>query len=174
VAVIVELLATAWESVTLGEVAIWAGLAGGGAVGTWAIRWSVRALQASTRALEAVTRHFEASTAAARAGARLAPLAAEAMACYIRHRNGTVPVVEEDSDQVRVLRVAAEGDDDELERVAELLAKLPPGATLPTSVGRAVRRLVQLEQDAQRRRGARRDEDAPRARDRTRSWPWAK
>lgn len=168
-----ELLGAAWEAVTLGELAIGLGLAGGGAGTVVVARWTVRTLQAGTRALEAVTRHLEASTAAARAGARLAPLAAETMRCYVReHRGELPPPDEEDSDQLKVLRVAAEGDDDELERAAETLAKLPPGATLPTHLARAVRRLVELEQEAQRRRAGRpgREEDVPRPRGRSGSW----
>lgn len=167
-----ELLGAAWETLTLGELALGGTLLGGGAGSVFVARWVVRALKAGVGALEASTRYVEASTAAARAGARLAPLAAEAMRTYIRHRGGDVPAeVEDDSDQVQILRVAAEGDDIELAHAVEQLARLPSGATLPTSIGRAVRRLVQLEADAQRRRGQR-ETDAPKPRDRDHERTW--
>jgi hypothetical protein len=166
VAVVIEVLAATWENVTLGEAVGGTVLAGGGAGLVVVARWVVRALQASTRALEAVTKHMEASTAAARAIARFAaltPLAAEAMRCSIRAANGKVPAIDDDSDELRVLRVAAEGDDLALARAAAQLADLEPGATLPTQLARVVRRMVELEREAQRQRGAR-EVDAPKRR----------
>lgn len=160
-----ELLGAAWESVTLGELALGLGIAGGGATSVVVARVLVRALQATTRALEVWTRHLEASTAAARATARLAPLQGALLRQQLGDRGVDVPA-EDESDELQVLRVAAEGDDAELERAAELLARLPEGATLPTSLARAVGRLVKLEADARRRR----DADAPKPRERAASW----
>lgn len=163
-----ELVGAAWEAVTLGELLGGVGLLGGGAGTVYLARGVTRALAATTRALELWGRHLDASTAAARATARVAPLQAELLRLQLRDRGVSVPA-EDDSDEVRVLRVVAEGDDDELRRAAEQLAQLEPGATLPSSLTRVVRRLVELERLAQERRG-RPDADAPRPRGRTSSW----
>jgi hypothetical protein len=154
VAVIAELLGATWEALTLGELALGAGLLGGGAGSVVVARWLVRTLQASTRALEAVTSHLEASTAAARAGAKLAPLAAEGLRCYIRHRHGTMPV-DDDSDELQVLRVAALGDADEIERLVEQLAHADEGSTLDRKLSRTEQRLVEVLRAARRQRQAR-------------------
>lgn len=167
-----ELLAAAWEAVTLGELLGGVGLLGGGAGTVYLARGAVRALAATTRALELWGRYLEAQTAAARSQARLGPLQAEALRCQIRTGNGKVPAEAEDSDELRVLRVAAEGTPDEIERVVEELARLDPEATLNRKLGEAERRLVQVARAAAARRRTKRaaDADAPRPRARASSW----
>jgi len=169
--VIGELLAGAWEAVTLGELLGGVGLLGGGAGTVYLARGVVRALVATTRALELWGRHLEASTAAARSIARLGPLAAEALRCSIRDAGGKVPADEEDSDELQVLRVAAEGDEAELARWLAKLEASDPESTLNRRLTRTEQRMVQLLQAARRKRKTR-DPDAPEPRDRERTSSW--
>lgn len=166
-----ELLAAAWEAVTLGELLGGLGLLGGGAGTVYLARGAVRAMAATVRALDMWGRYLEAQTAAARASARLAPLQAAMLRLQLGDRGAKIPADAEDSDELQVMRVAAEGDEAELARLAEQLAKLDPGATLPSSLSRAIHRLVELEQRARARRAAPAAEvDVPRPRERTTSW----
>jgi hypothetical protein len=155
IAVAVELLAAAWETATLGDAAVWLGVAGAGGTSVVVARVLVRALTATTRALTVWTRHLEDSAAAARAEARLAPLKAEA------------------PDELRVLRVAAEGDETELARLVELLAASDPEGTLDRKLTAVEQRMVAIVREARRRRADKtkvRDPDAPKPRGRSPSW----
>jgi hypothetical protein len=158
---------------TLGELLGGVGLLGGGAGTVYLARGGVRALAAIVRALELWGRHLEAAAAAARAAARLAPLQAEALRAQIRQAGGKVPAEPEDSDELRVLRVAAEGDDVELAHVAELLAASDPEGTLDRKLSAVERRMVAMMREARRRRADKpkaRDPDAPKPRGRSPSW----
>lgn len=159
-----ELLGAAWEAVTLGELLGGVGLLGGGAGTVYLARGVVRALTATTRALELWGRDLEASTAAHRAAARLAPLQAAMLRQQLADRGVKVPA-EDDSDELRVLRAAADGDEADLARVVELLSG-DPESTLNRKLSRAEQRLVELLRAARRQR----DNDAPRPRDRGSSW----
>ncbi len=154
----------AWEAVSLNEIALYLGLAGGGAGSTVVLRWLVRILRVGTSALEAVTRHVEASTAAARAKAELAPLIAEGLRCYIRSQDGDVPSAEPDSDELQVLRVAALGDDADLARLVEDLARADEGSTLDRKLTRTEQRFVAVLRAARGRRKARAGGEEPRER----------
>jgi hypothetical protein len=170
---IAQLLATTWEAMTLGELLGGVGLLGGGAGTVYLARGGVRALAATTRALDLWGRHLEAAAAAARAAARLAPLQAEALRAQIRQAGGKVPAEPEDSDELRVLRVVAEGDDAELAHLVEQLASADPEGTLDRKLTEAERRMVAMMREARRQRSAKpkaRDADAPRRRERTPSW----
>src|SRR5690606_11137701 len=159
--------AAAWESVTLGEVAMGLGTAvGGGGLVVVGRRLAV-ALAAGVRALEAWTRHLEATTSAARAAAGLAPVLAALLRAQLADRVVKPPPELDDSDELRVLRVAVDGDDDEIALLVGQLAAVDTGSTLPTNLGRALRRLEQLQREAQRRRA---HPDAPRPRGRESSW----
>lgn len=166
-----QLLGAAWESMTIGELMGGVGLLGGGAGTVYLARWGARAFAATVRALDLWGRALEAQTAAARASAGLAPLQAEALRLQIRTAGGKVLVEAEDSDELRVLRVAAEGTPDELERVVDELARLDPEATLNRKLSATEQRLVELARAAAARRKAGRPEaDAPRPRERGSSW----
>lgn len=156
---IAQLLAATWETMTLGELLGGVGLLGGGAGTVYLARGGVRALAATTRALDLWGRHLEAAAAAARAAARLAPLQAEALRAQIRSLGGKVPAEPEDSDELRVMRVMAEGDDHELAAVIDLLAAGDPENTLNRKLTRAETRLLEAMREAKRRR-ATRDPDA--------------
>ena len=162
IAFIDSLLAASWESLTLGQVMVGTGLVGGGAGAAVVARWIVRTLQASTRALVAVTAHMEASTRAARAGASLAPLAGAALRAYVLEHHGQLPA-EGDSDEA--LRVVADGDDGELEKLLDALTTAGPDSTLTRNLVRFEGRLMELLRAAKRKHG-----DIPRERPRPKSW----
>jgi hypothetical protein len=167
---IAQIVAAAWETATLGDAAVWLGVAGAGGTSVVVARVLVRALTATTRALTVWTRHLEDSATAARAEARLAPLKAEALRAQIRRDGGKPPAEPEDSDELQALRAAAEGDEGELARLVELLAGSDPESTLNRKLSKTEQRLVELLREAQRRRIKSRDADAPRPRGRTPSW----
>lgn len=168
------MIAEGWAALTLGD-ALGYLLGGGGLALVGRVVLLVpRTLQAYERHAVARTLHLEATTATAREQARMAPLLAEGLRAFIRKNGGKVPVVEDDSDELRVMRVVADGDDRELAEAVELLAGLDEGSTLNRKLTRGEQRIVEMMAAARRRRA---DPDAPRphdgARDRaaTSWWP---
>jgi hypothetical protein len=152
VAVSAELLGAAWEALTLGELLVGTGLLGAGAGSLALGRVFVGVARAAVKALGAWASYLEASTEAARAAVALAPLKAEALRLQIRRDGGEPPSAEPDSDELQVLRVAALGDDDELERLVEQLAHADEGSTLDRKLSRAEKRLVEVLRAARGRR----------------------
>ena len=155
------IVGAAWESITLGQLLLGTGLLGAGA-GSLAFGRSVWAgARAFIKAMNALVGYLEAQTSAARATERLAPLQAEALRLQIRRDGGQAPSDEPDSDELQILRVAAVGDEDELERLAEQLSRSDEGSTLDRKLTRAEQRLVELLRAA---RGRRRERDGKRKR----------
>lgn len=162
------MMAGSWDAMTLGELLAGLGLLGGGAGTAWLASAAARALGAGVRALDMWGRYLDASTMAARAQARNAPLQAAALRAQIKANGGTPPPDPEDSDELRVLRVVAEGDDAALAGLVEELATSDPESTLNRKLSDAERRLVAAVREVRRQRAAK--DDVPRKREKSRSW----
>lgn len=161
-----EILGAAWESLTLGELVLGlGGLAGGGGLVVVG-KQVTRALGAVSSALDKWGRHLEATTAAARAGAHLSPLLAAVLRAYLRERNAPIPPLDDESDELHVLRVAALGDDAELEALSRQLEH-DGDASLSRRLTRTEQRLVELLRASKARKRA---DNVPRPRARSTSW----